>query len=383
MVEFENPNALTACEALNGTSYKDTKLLVRKLTPKEYDDVCGQLGIMKARTKRFKKMQKGKRLSIVLASNVSSKVTSDALYKFFSFPGDPIEVAIDRARKVALIAYDSEEQSVVALACDQAILGPAMIRIELYRPDKHGQDLRLLLKVGRTGDITHVGPQTGYVQISEHNSGLGPVSPNMTRAALGSGGGAHSLAPTPATTAPAFYSPQTPLHSSHAQQLAPGHVAHPPSSVAADTSSATTAYSSSTLASRPQSAPRQHASAAPAVFNTSFGAHPPSSSSSSSSSAASSSAAPSSHPYTTPLPYLGAPDNPYTFHPSSPSASHQQNHPLPPPQQRHPPPPSSQANPPSNAVAAAAAQHTGVPQATEDWAQIVPTAKYIVTTVYK
>jgi hypothetical protein len=183
VVEFENPNALKACVAMDGMVYKGSLLKVRELGHKEYDDTCGMLGIMKARTKQIKKNLKGKRLSIVLASNVSSRVTSDALYKFFSFPGDPIEVTMDRARKLALIAYDTEEQAVIALACDQAILGPAMVRIELYRPEKHGKDLQLLLKVGQTGDLTHVGAQTGYVQISERGSLYAPESPAVSRAA--------------------------------------------------------------------------------------------------------------------------------------------------------------------------------------------------------
>lgn len=182
VVEFENPNALKSCVELNGTPYKDSVLRVRSLAHKEYDDMCGLLGIMKARTKQIKKNMKGKRLSIVLASNVSSRVTSDALYKFFSFPGDPIEVTMDRARKIALIAYDTEEQAVIALACDQAVLGPAIIRIELYRPDKHGKDLQMMLKVGRTGDISHSGVATGYIQISERGVSAAPESPAASRA---------------------------------------------------------------------------------------------------------------------------------------------------------------------------------------------------------
>lgn len=167
VAEFENPNSLKTCLEMDGTDYKDHKLKVRSLTSKEYDEICGLFDITKARTKRIKKEMKGKRLTLILASNVSSRVTSDALYKFFSFPGDPVEVTMDRARKIAMIAYDTEEQGVLALACDQAILGPAMVRIELYRPEKHGKDLQFLLKVGHTGDIAHVGAQTGYVQINE------------------------------------------------------------------------------------------------------------------------------------------------------------------------------------------------------------------------
>jgi hypothetical protein len=177
VVEFDNPNALKACVDLNGTSYKESKLRVRGLSHKEYDMYCGLLDIMKSRTKRIKKTMKGLRLTLVLASNVSSRVSSDALYKFFSFPGDPIEITIDRSRKLAMIAYNSEEQGVVACACDQAVLGPAMVRIELYRPDKHGKDLQQLLKVAQTGDILHTGAQTGYVQVSERNTDHVPPSP--------------------------------------------------------------------------------------------------------------------------------------------------------------------------------------------------------------
>ena len=328
VVEFENPNSLTSCVSLNGTMYKDVKLTVRSLKPKEYDDMCGQMDIMKLRTKRFKKLQKGKRLSIVLVSNVSSKVTSDALYKFFGFPGDPIEVAIDRARKVALVAYDTEEQAVVALACDQAILGPAMVRIELYRPDKHGKDLQLLLKVGRTGDITHVGAQTGYVQISEHNTGLGPNSPSISHG-------------TTQAVAPGYYSPQPAAHLSAAPQ------------------------SSQDFSARPQSAPRQHANVAPPVFNTTFDAH-------------AHAHIPSQHPTYGALPSQSAAhhnDNPFSLGPSTSHQQHQQDNSYARQEQRH--------DNPYKMPHAAGGVPLGTPQATEDWSTIVPTAKYIVTTEYK
>lgn len=165
--EFENPNSLKACLDLNGTLYKNNRLTVRALTHKEYDDTCGLLGIMKDRTKRLQKTAKDRKLSLVLVSNVSSRVTADVLYKFFCFSGDPIELAIDRVHKLALIAYATEAEALIAVACDQAMLGPALVRIELYLPKKHGPALQNLLKVTRTGDIAHVGPQTGYVQISE------------------------------------------------------------------------------------------------------------------------------------------------------------------------------------------------------------------------
>ena len=198
VVEFDNPNALKACLELNGTPYKDTKLRVRSLSHKDYDMYCGLLDIMKSRTKRIKKSLKGLRLTLILASNVSSRVTSDALYKFFSFPGDPIEVAIDRSRKIALIAYKSEEQGVIACASDQAILGPAMVRIELYRPDKHGKDLQQLLKVAQTGDILHTGAQTGYVQVSERGVDQVPPSPLVAQKPLPYD---PSKSPQPPTTA--------------------------------------------------------------------------------------------------------------------------------------------------------------------------------------
>lgn len=336
VVEFENPNSLKTCLEMNGTEYKDHKLTVRSLSHAEYDEICGLFDITKARTKRFKKYMKGKRLTIVLASNVSSRVTSDALYKFFSFPGDPVEVAIDRARKIALIAYDTEEQGVVALACDQAILGPAMVRIELYRPEQHGKDLISLLKVGRTGDIAHTGARTGFIQISERNAGMGPDSPATAPHR------AHPPHAAPAAV-PSGYPPGYP----------PGFAAPQASHGGGGPVHIVTNFSAA-----PSSAHNQAYPAAAPRSGSASNAHSPFS-------LAPSGTPVAPQPSRAGYPSSGAPEyqqqqNPYT-------QQHQQN----PYNQQHSPTHQQQrAGPP-----------TGRPETTQqDWSKIIPTAKYTVTT---
>jgi RNA recognition motif-containing protein len=334
VAEFENPNALKQCvDHIDGLIYKDSKLRVRVLSSKEYDDTCGLLGIMKARTKRFKKSLKGKRLSIVLASNVSSRVTSDALYKFFSFPGDPIEVTIDRSRKIALIAYDTEEQAVIAIACDQAVLGPAMIRIELYRPEKHGKDLLPLLKVGQTGDLTHTGAQTGYIQISERNASAAPESPAI---------------PSRSGAAPPLYDPSRPSLPLGGGQSSPRSLSGYPNLLnAAAAAPPNTPTSIVTNFGTPMQ--QQHygvasSSQAPKVYPPVSAGYPSASSSSH-----------NGNPYAQPSSS------------SSSSSSHGPSHPA--PQQHRAPAQGTQA--------------IGTPQKPEDWSKLVPSAKYTVTTEYK
>lgn len=347
VAEFENPNSLKTCLAMDGTDYKDLKLTVRSLDLKEYDQLCGLFDITKARTKRFKKEMKGKRLTIILASNVSSRVTSDALYKFFTFPGDPVEVAMDRARKIALIAYDTEEQGVLALACDQAILGPAMIRIELYRPEKHGRDLQFLLKVGQTGELSHVGAQTGYVQINERAPVVG--QPGLSTHQPGAA----------AQPVSAPYAPAPGAHHPPQQKYPAGYPpGYPPSSSsAAKPDQFATHY-----------APPSHAPVPTRAYGPSTGGH--------------------GNPFSlsAPPPSVAAgPPSPAhpTSAPHAPSASHATSGASAVPQlaaHHH----STDAAPSSHA--AHPEQHlqnqppSGRPESSQDWSKIVPTANYTVTT---
>lgn len=335
LAEFENPNALKTCLAMDGTAYNDNKLTVRALTSKEYDDICGLFDITKARTKRMKKDMKGKRLTIILASNVSSRVTSDALYKFFTFPGDPVEVVMDRARKIALIAYDTEEQGVLALACDQAILGPAMVRIELYRPEKHGKELQFLLKVGHTGDLAHVGAQTGYVQISERNAPAIPTGP-----------------PGPATN--------------HPQALAQGPQAHPAPSMHKYPVGYPPGYPPASAGKPDHISTHYNPQIAPVPQRA----------------------------YAAPSGASGNAGNPFSLSPQKPQpAPHTAAAApaLPPTGARTPPPhpnpyaSGSQAPPQTSPVANAYPPQphqapSGRPENQQDWSKLVPTAKYTVTT---